>query len=1127
MRIKSLEIDGYGVWSKLKLDKLGEGIHVFYGANEAGKTTLMQFLRSMFFGFSPERRRYFPPVHGGRHGGAVDLVTPDGSFHLSRHDDERSVGPRASGVLSAPDGTRHGESYIQSLLAGIDEATFNNVFSVGLRELQELGVLNDTEAASLLFRLTAGLDRVSLVEVIAELEASRRRLLADNGREGQIPELVARRDELRRRLEELDSLTAQYGQLTSQRAALDRDAERLDGDRAQLEHQARVLETAVSLRDRWNRRGQIDAQLAALDLATTGLQDSLDRFVHWNRRLSRLRKRIGRVEARRRKTRRRAAAIKINEPLVRQAARIEAFCEQEGWITSLQANVSRLDAEARQLAEQAARQRDAAGLDAAHLDSVPAHLGRKATAGLRRVGQLVRRRRDAMAEARSRLEERTAAAREQAAQLQTALAGRGVNGLEQAIRAAGELAAQLRRCVQLEGRIEQMQRNQAELEDRSRELLDRQSLPLPVVMGLGGVCACSVIMILVGLLSPTSAIGALRWPLAILGVGGVLVTLAVKVILERSNTRKLGACGQRIEMLELQIGEASKEHAELERSLPPAASRAAQLEAAEKDLAELEQLLPLGARRQAADHEVELARLHVEQAERELRAARRQWADTLAHAGLSPGLSPKQIRRLLSHRRQWAATAHRSEQVAAELRSRQAELDAVRDRVVDLATQAGVAAGSGNPIELLRRLSESLREETAHAAQRNELLLAARRLRRRRAKLDARLRPLRRRRRECLRRLGVRSVDELRRKRQSLNQASQLQRQRQALQAEIETALAGQCSEAELAACLAGQTDQDLEARWDAIGRQLDAIRTQLDACIEQRGQVKAQLAELADDRRPAKKRLELSTLDKRLAAAVRRWRVLSLTGRILANVKDYYETQRQPETLQEASKYLRRLTGGRYVRVWTPLGEDVLRVDDSRGNVLAVEVLSQGAREQLFLALRLALVACYARRGVHLPLILDDVLVNFDTPRAKAAAALLRDFAAGGHQLLVFTCHDHILSLFKSLDVDVRRLPSHVETAAGVAAATVSAEPARSKRRRKRRLRKQRKRDRQFSVEDEMSAWIEDDADPPDPAEIDMGIDEIPWDDDGDRSEEEEAGLPPQSSEEEDEQGDEVDEAA
>ena len=52
------------------------------------------------------------------------------------------------------------------------------------------------------------------------------------------------------------------------------------------------------------------------------------------------------------------------------------------------------------------------------------------------------------------------------------------------------------------------------------------------------------------------------------------------------------------------------------------------------------------------------------------------------------------------------------------------------------------------------------------------------------------------------------------------------------------------------------------------------------------------------------------------------------------------------------------------------------------------------------------------------MPLVLDDVLVNFDADRSSRAATVMRDFAAEGHQLLVFTCHEHIARLFKSLDV-------------------------------------------------------------------------------------------------------------
>src|SRR5690606_4881895 len=90
----------------------------------------------------------------------------------------------------------------------------------------------------------------------------------------------------------------------------------------------------------------------------------------------------------------------------------------------------------------------------------------------------------------------------------------------------------------------------------------------------------------------------------------------------------------------------------------------------------------------------------------------------------------------------------------------------------------------------------------------------------------------------------------------------------------------------------------------------------------------------------------------------------------------------------------------------------------------LTLEVLSRGTREQVLLALRMSLAATFARRGAKLPMVLDDVLVNFDVQRAKAAAAVLRDFAKQGHQLLVFTCHEHIMELFRKQKVDVRLLP-------------------------------------------------------------------------------------------------------
>ncbi len=140
---------------------------------------------------------------------------------------------------TAADGTRHGEHLVKMLLSNIDEAIFNNVFAVELRELQELATLGDTEAAELLYNLTAGLDRISLVEVMRELEASRNRILDAGGKPSQIAELWSQREKLRSEIEELGSLTRRWSHLVAQRSQIDRDL-------TQLEEEKNLAQTATA-----------------------------------------------------------------------------------------------------------------------------------------------------------------------------------------------------------------------------------------------------------------------------------------------------------------------------------------------------------------------------------------------------------------------------------------------------------------------------------------------------------------------------------------------------------------------------------------------------------------------------------------------------------------------------------------------------------------------------------------------------------------------------------------------------------------------------------------------------------------------------------------------------------------
>jgi len=223
MRIKRIEIDGFGVWKGLTLDELSDHATVIYGPNEAGKTTLMQFVRAVLYGLTPDRRkRYLPPVHGGDPGGQLKVANEFGWFTLHRTGSVEDLIDNQGAIEIIDDrGEQREASQLQALLAGVDEATYNNVFAVGLKEIQELGSLDDTAAADYLYRLTSGLDRVSLVDVMREVQAARDRLLSrDEKGPSQIPQLIERREKLREQIDDLSRKTGRWKDLATQRANL-------------------------------------------------------------------------------------------------------------------------------------------------------------------------------------------------------------------------------------------------------------------------------------------------------------------------------------------------------------------------------------------------------------------------------------------------------------------------------------------------------------------------------------------------------------------------------------------------------------------------------------------------------------------------------------------------------------------------------------------------------------------------------------------------------------------------------------------------------------------------------------------------------------------------------------------
>ena len=359
MKISALQVDGFGVWSGLMLDGLSDELNVFYGPNEAGKTTLVEFVRSMFWGFSPERRaQYLPPVRGGRPGGTLRAAVGEKRYAIARHADGAEAAETTLSVNDRPSTDLSGWS---AQFGNVDESVFNNVYVFGLREIQELGTLGDSQVAEDLYNLALGLDGVSLVHVLGEIDASRNRLLAADERPSLVAQLLSQRARLQGEIESLSQSTVRYLTLTSERTRLSGEIAKLEQENSTLERQARELALARGLDERWQRRATIDERLKTL-VGCEGLpEDALTTFERIDGRLRARRRKRAALKDARRELRNQIQTLVLNDRLCRQAARLEALGEQQQWIASLEARVSEQESQVAALEGERAQGRGQAG----------------------------------------------------------------------------------------------------------------------------------------------------------------------------------------------------------------------------------------------------------------------------------------------------------------------------------------------------------------------------------------------------------------------------------------------------------------------------------------------------------------------------------------------------------------------------------------------------------------------------------------------------------------------------------------------------------------------------------------------------------------------------------------------
>ena len=139
-------------------------------------------------------------------------------------------------------------------------------------------------------------------------------------------------------------------------------------------------------------------------------------------------------------------------------------------------------------------------------------------------------------------------------------------------------------------------------------------------------------------------------------------------------------------------------------------------------------------------------------------------------------------------------------------------------------------------------------------------------------------------------------------------------------------------------------------------------------------------------------------------------------TPEVLPDFIEKFQDERKPIVIKHAQEMFSVITENRYPELHSPIEDKKsIIVSEKLGLRKSPQELSVGTREQLYLSLRFGLIKEYGNSSESLPVIVDEILINFDPERAARTATAFGKLSET-NQVLVFTCHPWMVDVFRSV---------------------------------------------------------------------------------------------------------------
>ena len=259
---------------------------------------------------------------------------------------------------------------------------------------------------------------------------------------------------------------------------------------------------------------------------------------------------------------------------------------------------------------------------------------------------------------------------------------------------------------------------------------------------------------------------------------------------------------------------------------------------------------------------------------------------------------------------------------------------------------------------------------------------------------------------------GVTDVASLPEKERTSTELAELIRRRHELEDQLHEQTAGQPLE-EFIEDADSEDADELPEQIDAIERELANLEGERDAAVVAVNDLEKQAAEADGNDKAANLDQEALGVLSTMHDEAQRYMQLRLASTMLRKQIEVHRAENEDPLLQRASDLFARMTCGEFSGLRTDYENDQPVIVGVRGNEDTVPVsgMSDGTRNQLYLALRLGYVEHQLMKYEPMPFVVDDILIHFDDTRSKATLQVLSELAEQT-QVIFLTHHRHLLDL-------------------------------------------------------------------------------------------------------------------